>query len=122
MVPELALNLTFKKPPLVVYDTVDDRKEAVRLLARVPPWVRVGWMDWCCREVNRNGHSALKQQVSRDTRLLAHKARWDDSCDQRLTQECWSDIWYLACQHSLDMDKALERLVALAKKYGRRLT
>ena len=122
MTEELALNLTFKKPPLVVYDNRDDRKEVVTLLARLSPAMRVFWLSWCCRQVNGNGHSALKQQVSMDTIKLMEQARWDSSCDQRLTQECWTDVWYLAAQHGLDMEAALLRLVAVAKKHGRRLT
>lgn len=111
-------NVPLTKSALLAHDNLDDRKEVVTLLERLPPMIRVGWMTWCCTQcVNNRG---VHPEVKKETVELAGKARWDSAADQMLIRECYGDMWFLASQYALDVDAALKRLVVLARRFGRR--
>ena len=50
------------------------------------------------------------------TRELADRARRDDSCSERLTIECYFDVFTLSMQYNLDLDAALADLVAAVRR------
>ncbi len=113
---------TYLRPrkPLKAYDDRDTRKEFVLLLDRLPPHLRVRWLNWCCRQAKNHAYREFRPKVKEETFALAEKARWDSSCDQRLTQEVYRDVFYVHEQWDLDLDLALARLVEVARRYGRK--
>lgn len=103
------------KPRYLILDTKDDRRELANLLSRLPPRERLAWLERQCRR-STLPNSVLRPRIQARTRNLAEKARWDDSASERLTVECWSDLWSLSIQYKLDIDAAVSDLVAMVRR------
>lgn len=101
------------RPGHVVHDNLDDRREVIRLLRRLPPRQRLGWLEWACRNAVL-GRSQIHPVVAERTRRLAEEARWDSAADERLTLEIYWDLWHLDVSFRVDFEallKGLERAV-----------
>jgi hypothetical protein len=105
------------KPRWLVLDTLDDRREIHRLLTRISPQARLRFLEWCCQSAVLP-HSQVRPTVSRTTRELAAQARWDSGADARLSTGIYEDVWYLAGNYDFDIDRALARLVEVARGRG----
>ena len=101
--------------PVIQYDDLDTRREAYRLLARLPPSARVAFVQSCCDTVTIRG-TASRPFVAARTRALARRARWDDSADRRLSLELWFDLWQMASHFGLDLGTAFIRLESGASR------
>ena len=99
-------------------DNLDDRREVHELLRKLPPDRRVAWLAWACRQ-SKLPRFDERPAVARKTLALAEQARWDSSADERLTLECYTDIWFLAMSYELNLDVALAKLVEMVRgKHG----
>lgn len=103
------------RPACLLLDSLDDRREIHRLLARLSPARRLAFLRDCCRRARLPGHRDFTGP-SRKTVELAELARRDDSADRRLTLDVWFDLWHLATHYAFDLDDALARLVALCRR------
>jgi len=93
-------------------DNLDDRRELMVLLGKLPPRERVEFVNKAAASVQRGPTRTL---VSRKTRRLAMEAARSDDADSRLTLDLYFDLWMLAMQHGLDLErtaKSLESLVS----------
>jgi hypothetical protein len=104
-----AINLCASKPGHVVHDNLDDRREIYCLLDKMPPALRLSWLDWACRRAVL-GSSCVHPVVSQRTRALARQARWDSAADRRLTHEIFRDLWMLDVSFRVDFEQLLRRL------------
>lgn len=103
------------KPRILVFDTLDDRREIVTLLDKLPPAKRIAWLSWCCRQ-SAKPQKGMFPRVQQKTKELADKARWDTVASDRLTVECYSDLWHLVGQYDLDVDRAVNRLERMVRR------
>jgi len=94
------------RPPYLVYDTLDDRREVHQLLARLSPSRRLAYLAWCCRQ-GALLTTRAQPHVAQRTRALAELARRDASADRRLTFELFVDFWHLTAQYDLPVDRAV---------------
>ncbi len=99
-------------------NTLDDRRELDRLLARLPPRRRVAFLARCCGRA-AVPHSATRPGVRHDTWARVPSAERDDEADRRLTTEVYFDLWCLAMQYGLDLRQAALDLEAEVKAFCR---
>jgi hypothetical protein len=107
--------MTAKRNSLRLYDTKDDRREVATLIRRLPPKQTLRFLEWCCAN-SKIQHGSQRPVVSRQTRALADKARWDTGAVERLWRESLFDFWYLVTQFEFDVEAGLKRLVAMVKR------
>lgn len=106
------------KPPLLVLDTHDDRREIWHLLHRLPPPARVRFLAWCCSVVpGVRGNRPLPQPMPE----MVRDAMRCDRGDQRLTNSVYWDICVLSAQWGLDLRSAAGQLERLVRRPGYRL-
>lgn len=99
---------------LLVHDTLDDRREIYLLLSRLSPRHRVAWLERSCR-LAMLPRSRTHPHVSLKMYARAEAAMRDDSLDGPLTVECFIDFWTMVANYSLDVERALEILVEMAR-------
>lgn len=102
------------KPPLLIVDNLDTRREVWQLLKRLSPAKRIEFLTWCCERA-RPKRGQGKPFVNQKTLDLAAKARWDSGADERLHHEVWGDLWTLVNSFGLSPDAAQARLVQMAR-------
>lgn len=90
------------KTAALIHDNLDDRREMLLLLDKLPPWKRLRFLWWCCRRAKDGLHRPEPTPFHRGGSL-----------------EVWSDLWALAMNFGLDMDKALDKLVEVVREHGR---
>jgi hypothetical protein len=98
------------KSPLLVIDTLDDRREVWSLLHRLPPRERLCYLRWCCAQVSDpvtgNGPTPL---IAGETVRMAYRC---DRADTRLTNEVYGCYLSLVGQHSAISRRSLDPVVA----------
>lgn len=108
----------------ILYDNLDDRREIYRLLSRLAPAVRVKWLEWCCKQVTVPNSRIHPEPSYRRMRGRIDEAYRHDRGDEVLVAEVYFDVWQLAHQYHLDLDKATAKLVETvrwAEKNGQAL-
>lgn len=99
------------KPPILCFDTLDDRRELTVLLAKLPPRVRVAFVGWCCEQIQ----SPTRPTPSvRNWPTVRAAERGEMGADDRLTTTLYTDVLILSSQWGLDLTRAaceLERWV-----------
>lgn len=93
---------------LLVMDTLDDRRELHALLAKLPPRSRVSFVAWCCSRAR--GVLGRKPVASSRFAPLIEQAGRCSRGDDRLTNECYSDLLALSLSYDLDMGAAAREL------------
>ena len=102
-------------PFIVAHDNLDSKRELWGLLKRLSPRRRVKFLRWCCTQATLPSTS-IQPRVQPATDERAELAMRDDSADAALTYECYFDIFAMANQYELDLDRALNKLVELARR------
>lgn len=102
-------------PFIVAHDNLDDKRELWGLLKRLPPRQRVQFLHWCCIQATVPS-TRTQPRVQPATEQRAELAMRDDSADTALTYECYFDIFAMANQYELDLDKTLDKLVELVRR------
>ena len=102
---------------LRAFDSLDDRREIYYLLARLPPRRRVQWLAHACSGAVIP-QSRTRPHVSPKTWARAEACQRDDSLDEGLTTEVFFDFWTMAANYGLDVAKAIEALVRMARGKG----
>lgn len=106
------------KPKYLQHDCLDDRRELVVLLRKLPPHDRIAFVEDACRR-SKLPNSDTRPTVSRKTRELADEARKGNAqADNALSNEAYFDLWALATQYDLDLTAALVRLERFVKRRG----
>ncbi len=99
---------------LLTLDTKEDRREVWHLLHRLPPKVRVRFLEWCCKQVPQGPGCHLPVPAIWKMATTLDRAYRSDEEDTRLTNEVFMDVVQLWSTYSLDPLKtamALENLV-----------
>lgn len=86
------------KPKYLQYDSLDDRRTIHQLLERLSPAQRIDFLDWCGRQC-----PGMKPHVARQRTIGT-------------ALEIYLDIWHLAAQYNLNIDRVTERLVAVVRR------
>lgn len=108
--------------PLIVHDNLDDRREIYSLVRRLPPRERVAFLQWCCDRAylpRRRPGPHPRPVVAAATLRLARAAHaGDTAADERLSVECYADIWRLAAQYEREVsfDAVLAELVRRVRR------
>lgn len=99
------------KPPILAFDTLDDRRELFWLLGKLPPRERVRFVGWCCSQIA----SPTRPTPSlRNWPAVKAAERGEAGADDRLTTTLYTDVLVLSSQWGLDLSRAaveLERWV-----------
>lgn len=96
------------KSPLLAIDTLDDRREVHRLLGRLPPKVRVAFLEWCCSTARPvMGRLPVASRRMLPTVVMAYRC---DRADLRVTNEVYTDLLVLAADYDLDLAAAAVEL------------
>jgi hypothetical protein len=90
------------KPRYLVFDTLDDRKEIIYLLEKLPPWKRIAWLKGCCAQAVIPNSKVRPRVAARTAGEVT---------------EIYLDFWVLSAQYQLDVDASVLRLVDMVK-YG----
>ena len=101
--------------PLLYHDTRDDRTEIHRLIDRLTPRQRVAFLEACCRAAVLP-RSQIRPTVLPSTYELCRQAEHDDSASGPLTMDVFLSMWVLTTEYQFDLRKALDLLVATARK------
>lgn len=103
-----------RKAPYLAFDNLDDRREILRLLARLNPMKRLAFVQWFCSQA-RLGPWGLIPRVSAKTEATARQAMTDSGADERLTLELWQDMWNISAAYDVSLDVAFRKLVEVVR-------
>ncbi len=98
----------------LLLDNLDDRREVWRLLHRLPPSERIGFLRSCCRRVSNRGRNPTPDPLKYP--VLVRDASRSDRDDERLTSEVYLDFWMLVFDYSLDHVSAARELEASVRR------
>jgi len=96
--------------PLLLLDTLSDRREIWSLLHRLSPARRLAFLWWVCKAASKPGANCPEPVP--EMREYVRQAMRCDRADERLTNMVYADTWAVANQYDFDMGRgavALER-------------
>lgn len=96
-------------------DNLDDRRELVTLLGKLPPLSRWQFVRWCCSTVKMGNKSPEVRLDARDREAVRLANAGDRDADDRVTANCWGFLIVLSVQWGLDLRTVAVRLEALAR-------
>lgn len=88
------------KPAYLQFDNLDDRREILHLLHKLAPAERVRFLAWCCGQCRPKGATYHGPSA----RTKGHAL------------EIFFDVWLLAVQDGLNLDRALKKLEEVVRR------
>lgn len=102
--------------PLRSIDNLDDRREVWRLLARLGPMARYGFLGWACNEVPKPDGFKPRPSWDRMRARVEASVRRDPAADLTLTNEIYTDLVHLVLQYGLDPVATVVELELLVRR------
>lgn len=101
---------------ILTLDTIDDRREIIHLLGKLPPRTRVSFLSQACETIKKANCPKPVYQRSE----IEHAYR-NDAADNRLTNAVYFDLLTLGFQWGLDLKAIalnLEQIVRRLQRNG----